>query len=145
MVGGTLDGTFLLEWQGALWLVRQQKNACVPIKLPERGRKLDSGILARIKVTGSGMYLGLKNGTFYAIHLQTGETVLRPQSNATFGPATSSGTPSSSKPETNCSGLLCRKSSAADYQLTSPKVSSRLGLVENITTGTPVKRSMQPR
>ncbi len=33
------------------------------------------------------MYLGLKNGTFYAINLQTGEAVLRLETDATFGPS----------------------------------------------------------
>lgn len=87
-LAGPFDGTFLLEWQRALWLVRQrQKNSCAPIKLLEQGRKLDSGTIARIKVTGNGMYLGLKNGTFYVINLQTGETVLRLEANATFSPS----------------------------------------------------------
>lgn len=86
-LAGPRNGTFLLEWQGALWLVRQDaKDSCAPIALLEQGQKVASGKLARYDVAGNGLYLGLKNGMFHAINLRTGETVLRLKLTAPIGP-----------------------------------------------------------
>lgn len=85
-LAGPRNGTFLLGWRGALWLVRQdEKDNCAPIELLGQGRKVASGRL-RHDVAGNGLYVGLKNGMFQAINLRTGETVPRLELAAPIGP-----------------------------------------------------------
>ena len=74
-LAGPRNGTFLLEWQTSLWLVRQNRKPCEPLAL-QAGTKLGEGSLARISAVKNGLYLGLKNGTFYAVNTKTGEVVL---------------------------------------------------------------------
>ena len=86
-LAGPHNGTFLLEWQGALWLVRQQQKPCTPIALQKQGTRLATGKLARTDVVKNGMYIGLKNGTFYAIDTRTGRVLLELALRSyTFGP-----------------------------------------------------------
>ncbi len=93
-LAGPHSGTFLLEWQDALWLVRQQQEPCKPIVLRKQGTKLTSGKLSRADAVKTrtdtvknSMYIGLKNGTFYAVNTNTGRVVLELSLRThTFGP-----------------------------------------------------------
>ena len=82
-LAGPRHGTFLLEWQDNLWLARQQQRPCTPIVLQKQGIRLTAGKLAhtdivrtRVDTMKNGMYIGLKNGTFYAVNTKTGGVVL---------------------------------------------------------------------
>ena len=82
-LAGPHNGTFLLEWQGALWLVRQQQKPCTPVTLQKQGIRLTVGKLnrtdtvkTRVDTVKNGMYIGLKNGTFYAVNTNTGRVGL---------------------------------------------------------------------
>ena len=85
-LAGPRHGTFLLEWQKSLWLVRQNRKPCKPIVL-QKGTRLGEGSLARISAVKNGLYLGLRNGTFYAVDTNTGRVVLELALHSyTFGP-----------------------------------------------------------
>lgn len=91
---GPRNGTFLLEWRGALWLVRQEQKPCTPVNLQKQGIKLTIGKLSRANAVKTrtdtvknGMYIGLKNRTFYAVDTRTGRVLLElPLRTHTFGP-----------------------------------------------------------
>ena len=93
-LAGPRNGTFLLEWQNNLWLVRQKQQPCTPIVLQEQGIRLTAGNLARTDIVKTrtdtiknGMYIGFENGTFYAVNTKTGEVELKlALRNYTFGP-----------------------------------------------------------
>ena len=74
-LAGPHNGTFLLEWRKSLWLVRQNRKPCQPIVL-QKGKKLGEGSLARISAVKNGLYIGLRNGTFYGVNTKTGRVVL---------------------------------------------------------------------
>ena len=85
-LAGPRDGTFLLEWQKSLWLVRQNRKPCKPIAL-QKGTKLGKGSLARISAVKNGLYIGLRNGTFYGVNTKTGKVGLKLALRSyTFGP-----------------------------------------------------------
>lgn len=87
-LAGPFEGTFLLEWRGAVWLVRQSaRDNCAPINLLERGHRIGSGKPARFSFLRKGLYLSLKNGSFYAVDLQTGKIGLKLKfATSSFGP-----------------------------------------------------------
>ena len=74
-LSGPQNGMFVLGWRGALWLVRQNRKPCKPITL-QKGTRLGKGSLARISAVKNGLYIGLKNGTFYGVNTKTGRVVL---------------------------------------------------------------------
>ena len=85
-LAGPRNGTFVLEWQKSLWLVRQNRKPCQPIVL-QKGTKLGKGSLARISAVKNGLYIGLRNGTFYGVNTKTGRVVLELALRSyTFGP-----------------------------------------------------------
>ena len=85
-LAGPRNGTFVLEWQNILWLVRQNRKPCKPITL-QRGTKLGKGSLARISAVKNGLYIGLKNGTFYAVDTRNARVVLKLELRSyAFGP-----------------------------------------------------------
>ena len=86
-LAGPRNGTFLLEWQNTLWFVKQRQKPCQPVNLLKQGLELGRGTLARANTIENGLYIGLKNGTFYAVNTKTGEVVLKLALRSyTFGP-----------------------------------------------------------
>lgn len=86
---GPHRGVFVLEWRSAVWLVRARRDKpCAPVDLLRQGRRLGPGRVARVTVSGNGLYVGLRNGAFYAAEARSGGVVLRLElPTATFGPA----------------------------------------------------------
>ena len=85
-LAGPRNGTFVLEWQNILWLVRQNRKPCKPLALL-KGTKLGKGALARISAAKDGLYIGLKNGTFYAVDTRNARVVLKLELRSyAFGP-----------------------------------------------------------
>ena len=75
---GPHRGMFVLEWRNAVWLVRaQQDKPCSPVDLLRQGNRLGPGRVARVTALGNNLYVGLRNGAFYAADARSGQVVLR--------------------------------------------------------------------
>ena len=86
-LAGPHNGTFLLEWQGVLWLAQQHRRPCTPIDLVNQGLSLGKGSLTRADRIGNRLYISLRNGTFYGVNLQTNRVSLKlTLQNGAFGP-----------------------------------------------------------
>ena len=75
-LAGPRNRTFVLEWQKSLWLARQNRKPCQPIVL-QKGTRLGKGSLARISAVKNGLYIGLRNGTFYGVDTRNARVVLK--------------------------------------------------------------------
>lgn len=87
-LAGPHRGVFVLGWRSAVWLVRARRdNPCSPVDLLRRGVSLGPGRIAHITVSGDGLYIGLRNNSFYAADARSGQVVLRLELPTTsFGP-----------------------------------------------------------
>ncbi len=86
---GPYLGTFVLGWRSAVWLVRARRDKpCAPVDLLRQGNRLGPGRVARVTISGNGLYVGLRNGAFYAADARSGQVGLRLElPAASFGPA----------------------------------------------------------
>lgn len=90
---GPYRGAFVLGWRSAVWLVRAQRgDPCSPVELQKQGIRLGPGRVARVTALGDNLYVGLRNGAFYAADVRSGEVGLRLEfPAANFGPTLVSG------------------------------------------------------